>query len=295
MPPAPDTAIGIDVGGTRLRIARVTHGGAMLDRHAEPVRADRAGFAAQVAGLVGRFRGAGDVAVGIGIPGRVDAATGAVLSAGFLDIAGLDLAAVLAEAAGLPARIENDATMALVAEAATRPEGPRGLTAMLTVGTGIGGAMTLDGRPWYGGGQAGQFGHIRVAEDGPPCNCGRRGCVETFSSGTALGRLMAEAGYPPGHRAEDLLDAAEAGEARAEAVRTAWAAPMRRAIDSLVAMADPRLLLIGGGLGAQMVRALEALVDPSPWFGFPIAAARLGDDAGVIGAGLRAFDAGASA
>ena len=291
MPAAPDTAIGIDIGGTRIRVARVTQAGEMLDRHVEPVRSDRAGLAAQVAGLLARVRQDGDAAVGIGIPGRVEAATGTIVSAGFLDIAGLDLVAVVAEATGLPARIENDATMALLAEAAARPEGAGGLVAMMTVGTGIGGAMILDGRPWSGGGHAGQFGHIRVAEDGPPCNCGRRGCVETFSSGTALGRLLAGAGYPEGHRAEDLLAAAEGGDAAARALLDRWAAPMRRAIDSLVAMADPRLVLIGGGLGAQMVRALEGLSDPSPWFGFPVAPARLGDDAGVIGAGLRAFDA----
>jgi glucokinase len=181
--------------------------------------------------------------------------------------------------------------MALLAEAARHPEGASGLVAMITVGTGIGGAMILDGQPWYGGGHAGQFGHVAVAEDGPPCNCGRRGCVETFSSGTALGDLMAGAGYPEGTRAEDLIDAARGGDAVAGGVLDRWGAPMRRAIESLVAMADPRLVLLGGGLGRQMAQALERTRNRSAWFGFPVAPATLGDDAGVIGAGLRAFDA----
>lgn len=294
MPPAAETAIGVDVGGTRIRAARIAPDGTLTARVEEPTDRTRDGFAAQITRLVGALRETGTVAVGVGLPGRVDGPAQQVRSAGYLDIAALDVAGLLRAATGLRVRIENDAAMALAAEARGRPEAA-GLVSMVTVGTGIGGAARQAGAPWYGGGFAGQFGHMVVAPDGPLCNCGRRGCVETFSSGTALGRLLAEEGWPADTRAEDLLDRAEAGDGAAGALLDAWAAPLERALQSLVAVADPRLILIGGGLGEAMTRALARLPQASPWFPLPVAAGRLGDEAGVIGAGLAALDAGQGA
>jgi glucokinase len=293
MPPKAETAIGLDVGGTRIRAARIGRDGAILDQMAEPTQRDRDGFSRQIARMAVALQDGSAVAVGAGLPGRVDASAQTVRSAGYLDIAGLDVAGALRAATGLPARIENDATMALIAEA--RMRAARGLVLMVTVGTGIGGAAILDGAPWYGGGFAGQFGHIAVAAEGPICNCGRRGCVETFSSGAALGRLLREAGRHEETRFEELDAAAEAGDAEAAALLAAWAAPFERALQSLTAVADPALILIGGGLGGAMASALSRVAQPSPWFGAPVETARLGDAAGVIGAGLAAFDAAARA
>lgn len=286
-----ETAIGVDVGGTRIRVARISQAGKLLKRVIEPVRQDREGFTDQLLRLVDSLRTDGDTAVGIGIPGRVDGNSGKIRSAGYLDIAGLDLVDLITRRTGLPCRIENDATMALIAEGQARPEGAQGLIFMITVGTGIGGAALKDGEPWYGGGFAGQFGHIVVARDGPLCNCGRTGCVETFSSGTALGRLIAEADLPEETRADYLLARAGTGDRLASNVLDRWTGPLQRTIESLVAVADPRLVLIGGGLGAEMTRALERLPRRSKWFEMPVEAASLGDDAGVIGAGLRALQA----
>jgi glucokinase len=212
------------------------------------------------------------------------------LSAGYLDIAGFGLADEVRRATGLPARVENDATMALIAEGHSRREGRDGLLFMVTIGTGIGGAALLDGAPWYGGGLAGQFGHIVVSPAGSLCNCGRRGCVETFSSGTALGQLMAEAGMPKEQRVQDLLIRAEQGNVSAQSLLEVWAAPLHRALQSLVAVADPQMILVGGGLGQEMTQALTRIRDKSHWFAVPVEAARLGDAAGVIGAGLAALD-----
>lgn len=284
-----EAALGVDIGGTRIRVARIARSGSILHRLVEPVMQERRAFVDQLVALLARLRTGSERAVGIGVPGRVDASRGAIVSAGYLDIAGLDLAAVVRRELGLACRVENDATMALVAEAARRTDGAQGVIMMITVGTGIGGAVSVDGEPWYGGGFAGQFGHVCVSDDGPPCKCGRRGCVETFSSGTALGRLMAEAGFARAMRAANLIAAARGGDAVARQVLASWAEPMRRAIESLVAMADPRLVLLGGGLGRQMTEALAAGQGASGWFARPVAAATLGDDAGVIGAGLRAF------
>ena len=288
-------AIGVDVGGTRIRVARIMPDGTAHDRRIEPVERSREGFAAQLARLVAAAREPATTAVGIGIPGRVR--DGAILSAGYLDIAGLDVAALCA---GLPARIENDATMALVAEArvAGTRAGRGDLVAMLTVGTGIGGAVVVDGRPWHGGGLAGQFGHLVVAAEGPRCRCGRTGCVETLSAGPAFARIAATHGLDE-HRIEGggidrVLERAGAGHAASIAALDEWARPFARAIGTLVAAIDPRLVLVGGGLGAAMVRALARHPEPSDWFGVPVEAAALGDDAGVIGAGLAALDGGAT-
>ncbi|UUP18212.1 ROK family protein [Nitratireductor thuwali] len=291
MPSGAETAIGVDVGGTRIRVARISPAGKLLERVIEPVRQDREGFADQLLRLVDGLRTDSGTAVGIGIPGRVDGNSGEIRSAGYLDIAGMDIAGLIAHRTGLPSRIENDATMALIAEGWARPEGALGLIFMITVGTGIGGAALEDGAPWYGGGFSGQFGHVVVAKDGPVCNCGRTGCVETFSSGTALGRLIAETGLPVETRAEDLFLHAGSGDRSASTVLDRWAAPLQRAIESLVAVADPRLVIIGGGLGSEMTRALGRLPRRSKWFEMPVEAALLGDDAGVIGAGLCAFKA----
>lgn len=288
MTATPETAIGVDVGGTRIRAARIDADGRIEARLAETTDRGRDGFGAQLLRIVAALRADTTRAVGVGLPGRVDGAAQRILSAGYLDVAGLDVPGAIRGATGLPARIENDATMALVAEARLRP--PAALSMMVTVGTGIGGAAMQDGRPWYGGGFAGQFGHLVVAADGPPCACGRSGCVETFSSGTALGRLAAAAGRPAGETAETLLDRAAAGDGGAAALLAAWAAPMERALQSLVAVADPDVIVIGGGLGHAMTRALSRLPAASPWFPLPVEAARLGDDAGVMGAALAALE-----
>lgn len=289
-----DTAIGVDVGGTRIRVARIARDGTLHDRVSEQVQQDRDGFSAQIIRLISAARNDSCKAVGIGIPGRIDGTAQTIKSAGYLDIADMDLPAMIARETGLPARIENDAMMALLAECDARPDGATGLIMMLTVGTGIGGAALDNGTPWYGGGISGQFGHIVVSADGPLCNCGRVGCVETLSSGTALGQLITKAGLRDTIRAEELHALALAGDDVAINLLNEWARPFLRAIETLVSVADPRLVIIGGGLGVDMTRALERLPRQDKWFNLPIEAALLGDDAGVIGAGLCALSAHAA-
>lgn len=285
----PETGLGVDVGGTRIRIARISREGEILSRIIEPVQASRDEFSAQLLRLIEQMRGPEDAAIGVGIPGRVLGQTGEIVSAGYLDIAGFDLVGLVSRKTGLPVRIENDAMMALIAELNCRSKFRDKLVMMVTVGTGVGGAALQDGRPWYGGGHAGQFGHIVVADDGPRCNCGRTGCVETLSSGTALRRLILQTELPEETRTEDLFSLAEKSDAVAQAVLRAWSQPMQRALETLVSVADPELILVGGGLGRDMVQALNTLETRSPWFPVPFEAASLGDDAGVIGAGLHAL------
>ncbi len=117
---------------------------------------------------------------------------------------------------GLQAFADNDANMALVAEAQLGAARGFGDAVMLTIGTGIGGAVLAGGRIFHGGGTAGQLGHITVdaGAGGKPCNCGRSGCLETESSGTALAGHIAAAGFPAGTRIEELLRSETAGVPR---------------------------------------------------------------------------------
>lgn len=282
-----DTTIGVDVGGTSIRAARISADGEILAHVKEPVSGQRDAFANQLLRLIAQMQDKTTKAVGVGIPGRVDAPNSQIVSAGYLDIAGLDVPALIAEHTGLPARVENDATMALIAECNARENCSEGLILMITIGTGIGGAAVQDGTPWYGGGFSGQFGHIVVSPDGPACNCGSYGCVETFSSGTALGKLTAAAGLSAAVNGAELIARADAGDVLCTTILDTWALPLMRTARTLMAVANPKLIVLGGGLGVEMAQSLERRRIASQWFELPIEAAVLGDAAGVVGAGLR--------
>ena len=179
--------------------------------------------------------------------------------------------------------------MALVAEHTTGRARNVANAVMFTIGTGIGGAAIMDGTVLRGRAAAGQFGHITVDINGEQCLCGRRGCVETTSSGTALSRHIAAAGLDVTTSVEDLLTRSSSGDANAAAVLAAWARPMRAAIDTTVAALDPDLVILGGGLGIAMHQALANFPAVSPWYQCPVEPGALGDRAGVIGAGLSAL------
>ena len=179
--------------------------------------------------------------------------------------------------------LDTDANLALVAEWRYGAAQDADNVAMLTIGTGIGGAALLGGRLLRGRRSGGQFGHLTVDHDGLPCACGRLGCVETTSSGTALRRLIAEAGMPAETRVEKLLAAADDGDRAARAV-----CPLVRTA-SCSARQSPRRAPPGNGwcsaAGRRCGGAAPAFAPAlSPWYQAPVVAARLGDAAGVIGA-----------
>ena len=279
------SAIGIDIGGTRIRAARVADG-TIVARAVAPSTHDPRAALDRVIALAREVMAEGVSAIGIGVPGQVDAGTRRVLSGGYVNLAGLDVARDVEAATGLPVTIENDATMALLGEAAHgAAQGLRNVV-MLTIGTGIGGAILNDGRVLRGAGAAGQLGHLIVDPGGRACVCGRAGCVETVSSGTAFAMHLTEAGLPPGTRAEDLL---ARKDTVARGVIAAWAVPLRAAIDSLIATCNPDCVVIGGGAGAAAVAALATVPARGAWYSAPVVAAVLGDDAGVIGAATAAL------
>ena len=190
-------AIGIDIGGTNLRAARVTGAGVIEARASVASSPDPQVVLARCLVLVDQVRTPEVRAIGIGVPGQVVVATRAVLSGGYVDLSGFDFARLVETATGLPVTIENDATMALLAEAACGAARGQLSVVMLTIGTGIGGAVLEQGQVLRGRGSAGQLGHLAVEPDGRVCVCGRIGCVETVSSGTAFGVHLAEAQLAP--------------------------------------------------------------------------------------------------
>ncbi|TPK74379.1 ROK family protein [Mesorhizobium sp. B2-4-18] len=289
--PQKSMAIGIDIGGTNLRAARISGAGEILERLSEKSAADAELVLGRIADMA-RLLDTPDVAaIGVGVPGRVDARRGAVLSGGYVNLASVALAQRLESMTGKPVIVDNDCNMALAAEMALGAGQGHDNIAMFTIGTGIGGAVVQNRRIMRGRATAGQLGHITVDVNGELCACGRRGCVETTSSGTALGRHIARAGLGPEVSVDQLFARDAAGDIQARGILEAWARPLRAAIDTTVAVFDPDLVLLGGGLGRAAHRALGHAPALAPWYQCPVAPAQLGDDAGVIGAGLQALSA----
>ncbi|AZO27777.1 MULTISPECIES: ROK family protein [Mesorhizobium] len=289
--PQRSMAIGIDIGGTNLRAARISGAGEILKRVAEQSAPDPELVLGRIADMVRLLDTPEVAAIGVGVPGRVDARRGAVLSGGYVDLASVALQQRLESMAGKPVVLDNDCNMALVAEMALGAAAGHDNIVMFTIGTGIGGAVAQNRQIMRGRATAGQLGHISVDANGEICACGRRGCVETTSSGTALGRHIARAGLGPGISVDQLFARDAAGDGTTRGILEAWAKPLRAAIDSVVAMFDPDLVLLGGGLGRAAHRALAYAPALAPWYQCKVEPAKLGDDAGVIGAGLQALKA----
>lgn len=283
------TAIGFDVGGTNIRAARISARGEILDWKTQATQSEPKHFILQIATLLRELDDGSAKAIGIGLPGRIDQPHGKILSGGYIDLTGFPLTESVRAFFDGPVILDNDGNMALVGEQAVGRG--RGLSnvLMFTIGTGIGGAVISDGKILRGRASAGQLGHLTVDLNGEQCLCGRRGCVETTSSGTALKRHIIEAGLNPETTVEELLAVSEKGNRLASEVLARWILPLRAAIDGAVAAFDPDMILLGGGLGVSAHLALEKFPAQSTWYQCPVEPAELGDRAGVIGAGLSAL------
>lgn len=283
-------AIGIDIGGTNLRAARVSSAGEILAHVSRPTPSTAPDALALIDDLILLLADANCAAIGVGVASRVNARTGEVHSGGYVNLAGPPLGQRLKAAGRRRVVADNDANMALVAEATIGAGRGVANLVLLTIGTGIGGAARVDGAALHGAGTAGHLGHITVDINGAPCVCGRIGCLETISSGTALQRYIAQAGLPATTRCDDLL---QRDDDVSRSILARWAGPLRAGIDSLAATLDPELVLLGGGLGGEAFRALQRFPPMSKWYQVRVAPAALGDSAGVIGAALAALKASA--
>lgn len=257
----------------------------------------------------------GVVAVGIGVPATIDFGRGHVISTVNLDLDDLPLRDLVAERVGLPVVIDNDANLAMLAEATWGAARDADHALMLTIGTGIGGGIWTDGHLYRGSSGAGaELGHVVVEFDGHRCqgNCPGRGCVEAMASGTAIGRYGREAAakHPDsvlgklageGVRIEGphVTEAAQQGDEAALEVAALAGRYLGNAIVSLVNVFQPELVVIGGGVIAMGDHLLDPVCQEvrsralKPMNETPVVAAELGAAAGMIGAatlGRRALE-----
>jgi glucokinase len=307
-------AIGIDVGGTKINSFRVGRDGEILDRKNVPTPADDAeAVLVQMVDLAGAMLTDDVIAVGVGAAGLVDAAGGVLRFAPNLPWRDLPIAARLRDALGLPCQVDNDASMAAYGE--FRFGAGRGYLHMLlvTVGTGIGGGIISDGRLFRGAhGFASEIGHIIVEPGGPRCGCGNLGCWEQVAAGRAIDRLGREAarehprstllrlagGDPEKVTGRLVTRAAQEGDETAIGVLAAVGWRLGEGIAGLVNIIDPQIVVVGGGaivagdllLDPARKAFTDAVEAPEHRPRVPIVAARLGNDAGAVGAATIALE-----
>jgi glucokinase len=306
--------IGVDLGGTKLlagtvdadlrvhhRAYRLTRRDAVVDTIVEAVDEAREATRGEVR------------AVGVGVPCLIEPHSGIAMACNHLPLIDVPLRDLLAERIGLPVVVDNDANAALVAE--WRHGAARGArnAVLLTIGTGIGGGVVLDGRIVRGAsGAASELGHIVIDENGPPCpgNCPNHGCLEAFVSGPALASEgRARAALEPGSGLGAALAAgreitgplvtelAHDGDPAARAAIASLGRHLGVGMTSLVNALNPEVLVVGGGLvaagdllldAAREVVAERALVPARDQV--RIVAARFGDESGMLGAASLAFE-----
>lgn len=288
--------LGIDLGGTKTEGIVLDAAGRELHRERIPTDASSYdavldGIARLYAGLRQRTDGAPH-ALGIGTPGAISHRTGLLRNSNTTCLNGRPLAADLRARLGRDLAIENDANCFALAEALAGAGAGRRVVFGVIMGTGCGGGIVIDGLV-HGGLQAiaGEWGHTTLDPQGPPCYCGQRGCVETWISGSGLERAHLEA---TGFRlsAREIVAAADAGEPACRALMDVFFDAFGRALANLIAVLDPDIVVIGGGLSnvdALYTRGVAEVARRvfSDSLETPIVRNRLGDSAGVIGAALR--------
>ena len=287
---AADLVIGVDVGGTKVLAGVVDRQGNILETVERGTSVSNQGtLLDEIADLVGRLPLKDVAAVGFGVPARVDQRTGVVVGAVNIPITEVSFRTEMEKRLEIPVGVENDANAAAYAEFRLGAGRDVENLVMLTLGTGVGGGVVIDGSLYHGWAE---FGHVVIVEDGEPCpgNCTGRGHVEAYCAGPAADKLARRV-LGPQATARDLVAAkhpalAEIGH------------HLGVAIGSLVNVFNPELVAIGGGFGIAAFELLLPSIRPAvvrealapSGSEIDIRPAELGAEAGLIGAGLVAFD-----
>jgi glucokinase len=298
----PDLVIGVDLGGTKIAAGAIDRRGAVTARVERPTptssQQDLLGALDELVRQIAEHVG-GVEAVGFGIPSTIDQRSGRAVSSVHIPLADLDLRTRMGERFELPVAIDNDGNAAAIAEwKLGAGAGTRDMI-MLTLGTGIGGGLILAGKPYRGSVGAGaELGHMVLKYDGPPCigDCPGRGHFEALASGTAAD-AVARSALSPDATGRDLVRLALEGDGRASEALAGIGRILGAGLASLVNVFNPEVIVLGGGFGeagellfrpAREVVGREAL---SPGRDLVrIVPAELGAEAGLIGAGLIAFE-----
>jgi glucokinase len=292
------SAVGIDIGGTKMAVAAVDAAGRIAARAALPTEPEK-GFPRAVDRLSDAVRQvlvqagwqARELAgIGIGCAGPLDPPRGLIRNIYTLaDWMDCDIVSPLRERFGVPAWLENDADMAAVGECFAGAGRGADPVVMLTFGTGVGGGALVGGEIYRGvGGEHPELGHVPALPDGPECYCGMRGCLEAVASGTAIGKAGQAAGFAD---ARAVFAAAKGGDAGARrvvdralqgAVRAAWV---------FLHTFLPQRLILGGGVMdehfdvfAEALQPVLAAAAMTPRGTVEVVRASLGNDAGIVGA-----------
>lgn len=277
-------AAGVDVGGTKALGILIDETGATLATYEVPTPEEGEALLDAVASVVSELAPLAELAgVGVGLPGLVDAEGVLRFAPNLPGVVGLGVELGLRrrltdQGRGLPAAASvvagNDANCAGAAELAFGAAKGVSDSVIVTLGTGIGGAIVAGGALLLGANRfAGEIGHMVIDLDGEPCQCGKRGCWERYGSGSALGRLAREAaaaGEAPGIlaaaggsveaiRGEHVTEAAVAGNAEANAVLDEVGFYLAQGLANIAGILDPALFVLSGG----MIRAGSALLEPA--------------------------------
>lgn len=308
--------IGIDVGGTTAKAGVVDEAGQILyksscktgiERDFEDIAADMAELCRHIVRESGHEM-AEVAAVGVGIPGEQSPKTGLVAFCNNLGWVDVPLMQRLRDALGLPVYVDNDANVAALAESAFGASRDVKSSILVTLGTGVGGGIVENRRVRTGAhGVGGEIGHMVVVVDGEPCNCGHRGCWEKYASATAIirmGRALMEekpdcalarqmGGDAANLNAKAVLDLAKAGDADCAGIFETYVKYLCVGLANLINIYDPDMLVLGGGVahaGDFLLDAVRAALGDyvyCPALSWArVELARLGNDAGIIGAAM---------
>jgi glucokinase len=305
-------AAGVDFGGSSAKIGLVGRDGSVMAR--ETVRIDsRAAFeevlgpvALRLKALVAaRPRADRLVVAGIDMPGFIDKEGGIVVSGSenIPCLQGRSPQVFLSNALGVPAFSENDATSAAAGELVFGAGRRFSSFLFVTLGTAVGGGLVLDGKVYRGSrGFAGEVGHLCVVADGVACNCGSRGCLEQYASGTAIVRTYREKLRKrdcdaPEATAKTVAEKARAGDPQARDTMEEAARYIAQAVGGIFNILDLETCLIGGGVSEAGDVLLEPVRQHLPDYCWPeiakgvqVLRAELGNDAGIMGAAAQALE-----
>jgi glucokinase len=310
--------IGIDLGGTGIKAGVVDEKGVILCKEKCPTGVER-GYGPVIADMaklcVEAVEKAGvsmdDVAgIGVGIPGIQDPATGLIPFCTNLGWHQVPLVEEMHKYIDKPVFVGNDATVAGLAEAVAGISAGASTSVFVTLGTGVGGGIVIDGKPYSGpNGVASEIGHMMTVAGGELCTCGNRGCWERYSSATAIireGRKFAEAhpdcaimkevgGDLSKIEAKTIIDLAKAGDPDAVQLFDNYVYHLCVGLVNLINLYDPQIIALGGGVSHAGQFLLDAVNAKLPSMVFyktmpyaKIALATLGNDAGIIGAAMLA-------
>lgn len=313
-----DKVIGIDIGGTNLRGALVDREGNILKRMRILSEADQ-GIDKLIDNLVGFIKGISEGEsmqdIGIGIPGIIDSKNGIITQApNILNVDDYPIKAVLVDKLGrdLNIVVENDANSAAVGEWWMGAAKEATSMVMITMGTGVGGGIVLDGKLWTGAdGMAGEIGHITIYPDGALCNCGNYGCLESYASATAIRRMVQEGleqnldtvlretakSAHAENIAKIVTEAATAGDQFSVSIWKQIGAALGIGIADLVNLLNIEMVVIGGGVSNAWDLFYETTYNEAhkrafrgPMKTAKIVRTHLKDDAGIIGSSYLALN-----